>query len=315
MPGSKKSSSKSGSSRGSRKSAGSRKSSGSPELLFGMSPSSPVSVPVSPQLVVPSPMGTPEAVIVNGVDGPIVVEASSVASGTPNVMSLLRVPVEGPPGSYSQSNARQRRLAMWRAREPVRVNISPRARWSSRSEGRGRGKGRGKGIRTKRFPEARMRGWPRTPPGIGMIPMLPPPLQGPMRERDWTRRNIPAYYIQRYREDRAGREGMNLSPISPSSVDVRRLIKERGLWSSRSRSRHSPRSRSSSRHGVPMMTLSPAGQRRTLRMDKQFRFRDDDDDRRHHREWRKTKKQLKRMIGHKVPKGASSSSSTSSSSN
>lgn len=313
MPSSKKSSSKSSSSRDSRKSPGSR-----------MSPSSPVSVPVSPQLLVPSPMGTPEAVIVNGVDGPIVVEASSAASGSPNVMSLLRAPIEGPSGSYSQSNARQRRLAMWKAREPMRVNISPRARWSSSSEGRG------KGRKTKRFPAARILGWPRTPPGRGMIPMLPPPLQGRMRKRDWTRRNIPPLYIQQYREDRegragregiAGREGMNLSPTSPTNVDVRRLIEDRGLWSSSSGSRHSPRSRSSSRssqasrYGVPRMALSPAGQRRTLRMDRQFRFRDDDDDRRHYREWRKTKKQLKRMIGHRVPKGASSSSSTSSSSN
>ena len=268
------------------------------------------------EFVVPSPMGTPEAVVVNSVDGPIVVEASSAASGAPNVMSLLRAPVEGLPGSYSQSNARQRRLAMWRAREPVRVNISPRARWSSSSEGRRR--------RTKRFPAARMRGLPRGPPGRGMIPMLPPPFQGRMRERGLTRRNIPAMYLPQYQEARD---------------HIQRLLDDSAIYSSSSsfssrspspatRYGHSSRSRSprrlmvrinregpATRYGVPRIAPPPAGPRRTLRRDRQFRFQDDDDDRRHRREWRKTKKQLKRMIGHRIPKGASSSSSSSSSSN
>ena len=235
-------------------------------------------------------------------------------------MSLLRAPGEGPLGSYSQSNARQRRLAMWRGREPVRVNISPRARWSSSSEGRGRGKGR----KTKRFPEARMRGWPRTPPGRGMIPMLPPPLQGRMRQRGLTRRNIPAMYMPQYQE---ARDSINqLFDESGDSSYSSRSSFSPGSSNSGTRYGYSPRPMNArrrlmvrinpegpaTRYGVPRIAPPPAGQRRTLRRDRQQRFRDDHAERRHRVEWRKTRKDLKRNFGIRIPKSPSSSSSSSS---
>ena len=189
-----------------------------------MSPSSAVSVKDLDELVVQSPRGASEAVVVESVTGPI----------APNTANLLRDPVEGPMGSYTNSNARQQRLAMWRAREPVRVNISPRARWSSSSEGRRK--------KTIRFPAARMRDRTPTPRAIVTYPRLRPPPVVPARERDWVRMNIPADNIQQYREER---EGIDFSPISPSSADLRRYMEDRSLWgdSSRSRSRSS-RSRS-----------------------------------------------------------------------
>jgi hypothetical protein len=65
------------------------------------------------------------------------------------------------------------------------------------------------------------------------------------------------------------------------------------------------------RYGVPRIAPPPAGRPRTLRRNRQFRFRDDGDDRRHNRELRKTRKRLERMMGRKIPKGSSSSSSSS----
>lgn len=285
-----------------------------------MSPSSAVSVKDLDELVVQSPRGASEAVIVESVDGPMVV--------VPNTENLLRVPVEGPMDSYTNSNARQQRLAMWRAREPVRVNISPRARWSSSSEGRRK--------KTRKFPAAIMRDRPPTPRATVV----------PARERDWVRRNIPAYYSQRHREGIEGIEGMDLSPISPSSADLRRYMEDRSLWgdSSRSRTRSStsrrssgsrrsssPRRSSSSRSPrrpmvrinpprigrvfmdkAPMIAPPPVGRPRTR--NRQHGFQGDDNHRRYHREWRKTRKELNRQFGIRIPKGSSSSSSTSSSS-
>lgn len=292
-----------------------------------MSPSSAVSVKDLDELVVQSPRGASEAVIVESVDGPMVV--------VPNTENLLRVPVEGPMDSYTNSNARQQRLAMWRAREPVRVNISPRARWSSSSEGRRK--------KTRKFRQARMRDRPPTPRATVTYPRLRRPPVVPARERDWVRRNIPAYYIQRYREGiegREGREGMDLSPISPSSADLRRYMEDSALWgdSSSSGPMHSPRTRSSTsrrssssrsprrpmvrinppRIGrvfmdkAPMIAPPPAGRPRTR--NRQHGFQGDDNHRRYHREWRKTRKELNRQFGIRIPKGSSSSSSTSSSS-
>ena len=291
MPSSKKSSSRSGSSRGS------------------MSPRSPMSAPNTaalllsnsnqdmPEFVVPSPLARPEAVVVNSVDGPIVV--ASTASGAPNVANLLRV------------------------REPVRVNISPRARWSSSSEGRGRRR------RTKKFPVARMRDRPPTPMATKIYPRLRRPPVVPARVRDWAARDRD-YWAARDRDWAR----MNLSPISPSSADLRRYMEDSSLWGDSSSfsspslspaTRYGHLSRSPSprrlmvrinregpatRYGVPRIAPPPAGRPRTLRRNRQFRFQDDDD-RRHHREWRKTRKQLERMMGRKIPKGSSSSSSSS----
>ena len=130
-----------------------------PSSKSSMSPSSAVSIPVLEEFVAqsPRPQVASEAVIVESVTGPI----------APNTANLLRDPVEGPMDSYTNSNARQQRLAMWRAREPVRVNISPRARWSSSSEGRRKGK-----RKTIRFPAAIMRDRPPTPRAIVTYPRL-----------------------------------------------------------------------------------------------------------------------------------------------
>ena len=290
----------------------SKKSSSSSKGSRGyMSPRSPMSAPNTaalllsssnpdiPELVVPSPMARPGSVVVESVEGPMVVASAAAA---PNTANLLRI------------------------REPVRVNISPRARWSSSSEGRVR-------RRTKKFPVARMRDRPPTPRATRIYPRLRRPPVVPARVRDWVAR------------DRAwGR--MDLSPISPSSADLRRYMEDESLWGDSSsfsspplspatryghmsRSR-SPSSRSSmspparrlmvrinregpaTRYGVPRIAPPPAGRPRTLRRNRQFRFRDDGDDRRHHRELRKTRKRLERMMGRKIPKGSSSSSSSSS---
>jgi hypothetical protein len=249
-----------------------------------MSPRSPMSAPNTaalllsssnpdmPEFVVPSPIARPGSVVVNSVDGPMVVASAAAA---PNTANLLRF------------------------REPVRVNISPRARWSSSSEGRGRRR------RTKKFPVARMRDRPPTPRATRIYPRLRRPPVVPARVRDWVAR------------DRAWAR-MDLSPISPSSADIRRYMEDQSLWGDSSRSRsHSPRRlmvrinrEGPTRRRVPMIALPP----RTLRRNRQLWFQDDDDDRRHHREWRKTKKQLKRKFGIIFPKGSSSSLSLSSSS-
>ena len=92
----------------------------SSKKLSSMSPSSPVSVTDLDEFEVKSPRGAHEAVIVESVTGPM----------APNIANLLRLPVEGPMDSYTNSEARKRRLEMWSSRNPVRVNISPRARWS-----------------------------------------------------------------------------------------------------------------------------------------------------------------------------------------
>ena len=120
-----------------------------------MSPSSPVSVPGLEEVVVQSPRGASEAVIVESVTGP----------AAPNTANILRLPVEGPMGSYTNSEARKRRLEMWSSHKPVRVNISPRAKWSSSSEGR-----RKRG--TRKFPKAIMRDRPPTPRAIVVYPRL-----------------------------------------------------------------------------------------------------------------------------------------------
>jgi hypothetical protein len=282
-----------------------------------MSPKSPMSAPNTsalllsslnqdmPEFVVPSPMARPGSVVVESVEGPMVVASAAAA---PNTANLLRF------------------------REPVRVNISPRARWSSSSEGRGRRR------RTKKFPVARMRDRPPTPRATRIYPRLRRPPVVPARVRDWVAR------------DRAWAR-MDLSPISPSSADIRRYMEDQSLWGdsssfsspplspatryghlSRSRSprSRSPRSRSprshrrlmvrinregrATRYGVPRIAPPPAGRPRTLRRNRQLWFRDDNDDRRHRREWRKTRKQLKRKFGIRFPKGSSSSSSSSSAS-
>jgi hypothetical protein len=249
-------------------------------------------------------MARPGSVLVESVEGPMVVASAAAA---PNTANILRV------------------------REPVRVNISPRARWSSSSEGRGRRR------RTKKFPVARMRDRPPTPRATRIYPRLRRPPVVPARVRDWVAR------------DRAHNRGMpriiDLSPISPSSADIRRYMEDQSLWGDSSsfsspplspatrygymsRSR-SPSSRSSmspsprrlmvrinregraTRYGVPRIAPPPAGRPRTLRRNRPFRFRDDDD-RRHRRELRKTRKRLERMMGRKIPKVSSSSSSSSS---
>ena len=291
-----------------------------PSSKSSMSPSSAVSIPVLDKFVVqsPRPQVASEAVIVESVDGPI----------APNTANLLRDPVEGPMGSYTNSNARQQQLAMWRAREPVRVNISPRARWSSSSEGRRK--------KTIRFPAARMRDRTPTPRAIVTYPRLRPPPVVPARERDWVRMNIPADNIQQYREER---EGIDFSPISPSSADLRRYMEDRSLWddSSRSRSRssrsrssrsrssrsRSSRSRSSSsrrssrsrssrsrssRSRSPrrvMVRINPPGIGRVLK-GKNHSFQHKDKEQ--HKHWRRTKKALYLD----VPTSSSPSSSSSS---
>jgi hypothetical protein len=245
-------------------------------------------------------MARPGSVLVESVEGPMVVASAAAA---PNTANILRV------------------------REPVRVNISPRARWSSSSEGRGRRR------RTKKFPVARMRDRPPTPCATRIYPRLRRPPVVPARVRDWVARDR-AYnrYMPRI---------IDLSPISPSSADIRRYMEDQSLWGDSSsfsspplspatRYGHmsrsqSPRARSprrlmvrinregpATRYGVPRIAPPPAGRPRTLRRNRQFRFRDDGDDRRHRRELRKTRKRLERMMGRKIPKGPSSSSSSSS---
>jgi len=135
-----------------------------------MSPSSAVSVIDLDEFAVKSPRGAPEAVVVESVTGPM----------APNTANLLRLPVEGPMDSYTNSEARKRRLEMWSSRNPVRVNISPRARWSSSSEGR-----RKRG--TRKFPVAIMRDRPPTPRAIVTYPRLLRPPVVPADERDWRR--------------------------------------------------------------------------------------------------------------------------------
>ncbi len=272
MPSSKKS--KSPSSPGYRKSPVSPMSAPNTAALLLSS-----SNPNMPEFVVPSPLARPEAVVVNSVDGPIVV--ASTASGAPNVANLLRV------------------------REPVRVNISPRARWSSSSEGRRRRR------RTKKFPVARMRDRPPTPRATRIYPRLRRPPVVPARVRDWAARG--------YMED-SSLWGDSSSFSSPSLSPATRYGHLSRSQSPSSRSSMSPsfrrlmvrinREGPATRYGVPRIAPPPAGPRRTLRRNIKFRFRDDDDDRRHHREYRKTRKQLERIMGRKIPKGSSSSSSS-----
>ena len=172
-----------------------------------MSPSSPVSVPGLEEVVVQSPRGASEAVIVESVTGP----------AAPNTANILRLPVEGPMGSYTNSEARKRRLEMWSSHKPVRVNISPRAKWSSSSEGR-----RKRG--TRKFPKAIMRDRPPTPRAIVVYPRLRRPPVVPAHERDWGRilhftnrsRSRPRY---RSRSNYSSSSRRSSSPVRSSSPE------------------------------------------------------------------------------------------------
>ena len=273
-----------------------------------MSPSSAVSVKDLDELVVQSPRGASEAVIVESVDGPMVV--------VPNTENLLRVPVEGPMDSYTNSNARQQRLAMWRAREPVRVNISPRARWSSSSEGR-----RKRG--TRKFPKAIMRDRPPTPRAIVTYPRLHRPPVVPALERDWSRllhftnrsrsRSNYSSSSRRSSSPRRSSGSRSASPRrSPSfkrSSDSTWSPTPRRLSWSRSPRRvmvriNPPRIGHVFMDKVPIIAPPP---KNTLEVE-QHLFRDKDNEKRQHKSWRKTKKTLYLD----VPTSSSPSSSSSS---
>ena len=289
-----------------------------------MSPSSPVSVPGLEEVVVQSPRGASEAVIVESVTGP----------AAPNTANILRLPVEGPMGSYTNSEARKRRLEMWSSHKPVRVNISPRAKWSSSSEGR-----RKRG--TRKFPKAIMRDRPPTPRAIVVYPRLRRPPVVPAHERDWGRI---LHFTNRSRSRPRYRSRSNYSSSSRrSSSPVRSSSPERSsspVRSSGSRSaspRRSPsfkRSSDSTWSPTPRrLSWSRSPRRVMVRinpprighvfMDKvpiiapppkntleveQHLFRDKDNEKRQHKSWRKTKKTLSLD----VPTSSSPSSSSSS---
>ena len=294
-----------------------------------MSPSSPVSVPGLEEVVVQSPRGASEAVIVESVTGP----------AAPNTANILRLPVEGPMGSYTNSEARKRRLEMWSSHKPVRVNISPRAKWSSSSEGR-----RKRG--TRKFPKAIMRDRPPTPRAIVVYPRLRRPPVVPAHERDWGRI---LHFTNRSRSRPRYRSRSNYSSSSRRSSSPERSSSPVRSSGSRSASpRRSSGSRSASPRRSPSFkrssdsTWSPTPRRlswsRSPRrvmvrinpprighvfMDKvpiiapppkntleveQHLFRDKDNEKRQHKSWRKTKKTLSLD----VPTSSSPSSSSSS---
>jgi len=251
-----------------------------------MSPSSAVSVPVLEEVVVQSPRGASEAVVVESVTGPM----------APNTANLLRLPVEGPMDSYTNSNARKRRLEMWSSRNPVRVNISPRAKWSSSGEGRRK--------KTRKFPVAIMRDRPPTPRTIVTYPRLLRPPVVPADERDWRRL---LHFTNR------SRSRSNYSSSSKRSSRSR---------SSRSRS-SSPRRSSGSRSPRRVMVRINPSRMGNVFIDKvpiiapqskntleveQHLFRDKNREKEQHKDWRRTKKTLYLD----VPTSSSPSSSSSS---
>ena len=283
-----------------------------------MSPSSPVSVPGLEEVVVQSPRGASEAVIVESVTGP----------AAPNTANILRLPVEGPMGSYTNSEARKRRLEMWSSHKPVRVNISPRAKWSSSSEGR-----RKRG--TRKFPKAIMRDRPPTPRAIVVYPRLRRPPVVPAHERDWGRI---LHFTNRSRSRPRYRSRSNYSSSSRRSSSPERSSSPVRSSGSRSASpRRSPsfkRSSDSTWSPTPRrLSWSRSPRRVMVRinpprighvfMDKvpiiapppkntleveQHLFRDKDNEKRQHKSWRKTKKTLSLD----VPTSSSPSSSSSS---
>ena len=287
-----------------------------------ISPSSPISVPGLEEVVVQSPRGASEAVIVESVTG----------LAAPNTANILRIPAEGPMESYTNSEARKRRLEMWSSRKPVRVNISPRAKWSSSSEGRRK--------KTRKFPVAIMRDRPPTPRAIVVYPRLRRPPVVPVLERDWGRilhftnrsRSRPRYRsISNYSSSsrRSSSPERSSSPVRSSrsrSSSPTRSSGSRSASPRRSSSfkrspspRRSPRSRSPRRvmvrinpprigqvfmGKVPRIAPPP---KNTLEVE-QHLFRDKDNEKRQHKSWRRTKKTL--FLD--VPTSSSPSSSSSS---
>ena len=284
------------------------------------SPTSPHLAPRTAALLSWSSPPTPESVHSNHSPEEEVIFESESVEGVPRSANLFRAPLEGPLDSYSKSNARARRIGLWRARSPMRVNISPRAQWSSSSERRRRG--------TKKFPAARMNPWPRTLPMRGMVPLLPPhPGQAIINvpRREFRPMNV----VERAQGDAAllGIEemlGRSRSSPGVQATVIRRRFRNPGSPRSRSgsRSRSSssrrrdrrlmvnirPRARSvgATRRGIPRIAPPPKGARRTLR--RNMGFRNPDQDRENRKHWKETRKML-RENGYNFPSSPSSSSS------
>lgn len=276
------------------------------------SPMSPSLAPRTAALLSWSSPPTPESVHSNHSPLEEVIIESESVEGAPRSANLLRAPMEGPLDSYSKSNARLRRLGLWRARSPVRVNISPRARWSSSSE---------RQRKTRRFPEARMNAWPRTLPMRGMVPLLPPhPGQAVI---NFPRRAfIPMNVAERAQGD-AGLLGIeemlarSRSSHGSQGTIVRRRFRNPGSPRSRSSSSRRrgrrlmvnirPRARSvgATRRGIPRIAPPPKGERRTLR--RNMGFKDPEQDRQNRKKWKETRKML-RQSGYNLPSSSSSSS-------